>query len=495
MAKYLKPEDIKGDDLVYYIERHEGPFAAHIIGGGYGNDSNVKKEFGIYPAPKTVHHGHYIFTPRSYQEKFGKQVEEKVKDPKYIDSVVKNCEQAGHNIINSLIEISKNAENVSSYNELASLLEDYYQKTQKYCSYYVVAAFQKPMTKLAESVAEKYAKDSSERENIFKLITSPSKPTRSDKEQDDFLTLLIEQQKGQDVEKKVEKHSKKYGWLAVRYLKGNPWSIDDIKQRIEGVKEVNADEKLELRLEERARIDSDVTKFINSIDQEERDFVRHVRDIVYLRTRRAEYLDEASAHILPLLYKVADLLHITYDDMLYLTPPEVVNSLKLQKGLSDELRANMLERREDFVSIHPGDGSSIIFSGRDLSDFISTRPVLNKDIATKQKEVSGDIAFKGSVQGTAKIVRDSEDLEKVSIDDILVTINTFPHFIAAMERAKAFVTDEGGILCHAAIVAREMQKPCIIGTKIATQVLKDGDLVEVDANNGVVKILSPRSAK
>ena len=59
----------------------------------------------------------------------------------------------------------------------------------------------------------------------------------------------------------------------------------------------------------------------------------------------------------------------------------------------------------------------------------------------------------------------------------------------AMEKAAAFVTDEGGITCHAAIVAREMKKPCIIGTKIATKVLKDGDLVEVDAEKGIVRIL------
>ncbi len=66
---------------------------------------------------------------------------------------------------------------------------------------------------------------------------------------------------------------------------------------------------------------------------------------------------------------------------------------------------------------------------------------------------------------------------------------TFPHFIAAMERCAAFVTDEGGILCHAAIVSREMRKPCVIGTKIATKVLKDGDLVEVDATKGIVRKL------
>ena len=64
---------------------------------------------------------------------------------------------------------------------------------------------------------------------------------------------------------------------------------------------------------------------------------------------------------------------------------------------------------------------------------------------------------------------------------------TTPDFVPAMEKAAAIVTDRGGILCHAAIVSREMSKPCIIGTKIATKVLKDGDLVEVDADKGVVR--------
>jgi pyruvate,water dikinase len=64
---------------------------------------------------------------------------------------------------------------------------------------------------------------------------------------------------------------------------------------------------------------------------------------------------------------------------------------------------------------------------------------------------------------------------------------TFPSMIMAMERAAAFVTDEGGILCHAAIIAREMKKPCVIATKNATKAFKDGDLIEVDANTGIVR--------
>jgi pyruvate,water dikinase len=66
---------------------------------------------------------------------------------------------------------------------------------------------------------------------------------------------------------------------------------------------------------------------------------------------------------------------------------------------------------------------------------------------------------------------------------------TRPQFISAMKLASAIVTDEGGLTSHAAIIARELKIPCIVGTKVATQVLHDGDLVEVDANKGIVRIL------
>ena len=67
---------------------------------------------------------------------------------------------------------------------------------------------------------------------------------------------------------------------------------------------------------------------------------------------------------------------------------------------------------------------------------------------------------------------------------------TRPDYIIGIKKAAAIVTNEGGITCHAAIVSRELGIPCIIGTKIATEVFKDGDLVEVNANHGVVKKIS-----
>ncbi|GEM_PF-4493029 len=109
----------------------------------------------------------------------------------------------------------------------------------------------------------------------------------------------------------------------------------------------------------------------------------------------------------------------------------------------------------------------------------------------RTKELRGMVACRGQVVGIARVVARPDSPEGYAFRDgeILVTSMTRPDFLPLMKRAAAIVTNEGGISCHAAIVARELNIPCIIGTKHATQVLKDGDEVEVNADEGTVKIL------
>lgn len=106
--------------------------------------------------------------------------------------------------------------------------------------------------------------------------------------------------------------------------------------------------------------------------------------------------------------------------------------------------------------------------------------------------IEGVTAMKGKVVGRVKVILELKKINEVKKGDILVTPMTTPDYISGMQKASAFITDEGGITCHAAIVAREMKKPCIISTKVASQVLKNGDLVEVDAEQGIVKIIKRR---
>ncbi len=113
--------------------------------------------------------------------------------------------------------------------------------------------------------------------------------------------------------------------------------------------------------------------------------------------------------------------------------------------------------------------------------------VLERDEVIPLTQVSGNSVYPGLVQGKAKIIFNKREISKVNTGDILIAPMTTPDFLPAMKKAAALVTDEGGILCHAAIVAREMKKPCVIGTKIATKIFKDGDKVEVDATAGIVR--------
>jgi pyruvate,water dikinase len=99
----------------------------------------------------------------------------------------------------------------------------------------------------------------------------------------------------------------------------------------------------------------------------------------------------------------------------------------------------------------------------------------------------GQSAYKGKVTGVVRIVLNPKKVVVFKKGDILITGMTRPEFLSLMKKSAAFVTDAGGILSHAAIMARELKKPCIIGTKFATKIFKDGDTIEVDADKGIVR--------
>lgn len=117
-------------------------------------------------------------------------------------------------------------------------------------------------------------------------------------------------------------------------------------------------------------------------------------------------------------------------------------------------------------------------------------------VTTKAKKeevkISGEVLLKGLgaspgiASGKVKIVRGLQDITKVEKGDILVTTMTSPDLVPTMSKCAAIITDAGGRTCHAAIISREMGIPCIVGTQTATQVLRDGQEVTVDAYHGTV---------
>lgn len=115
-----------------------------------------------------------------------------------------------------------------------------------------------------------------------------------------------------------------------------------------------------------------------------------------------------------------------------------------------------------------------------------------KNIVIKSQQdgkiIKGSVAYSGKKTGKVCQIYTKEDFKKFEKGDILVTTMTTPKFTPILKLAGAIVTDEGGITCHAAIIARELKIPCIIGCKNATEILKNDMIVEVNANEGIINI-------
>lgn len=123
-----------------------------------------------------------------------------------------------------------------------------------------------------------------------------------------------------------------------------------------------------------------------------------------------------------------------------------------------------------------------------LQEFCDKNKFEIKKNQPKEDALRGAVAYSGKVTAAAKVILSTKDFDKFNIGDILVTSMTTPKFTSIMQKASGIITDEGGVTCHASIVARELKVPCIVGTKHATQTIKDGDIIILDANSGVVQI-------
>lgn len=183
-------------------------------------------------------------------------------------------------------------------------------------------------------------------------------------------------------------------------------------------------------------------------------------------------------------YDEADLLIRNTIEYLYPHTKNLTISILARELESPPSKDTLRKRFEHCVMII--DGTLKIVS---LELFAKKHPLYRFDIPkiTDRKRVKGDVACRGKVIGPVRIIKRKNQAKEFQAGEILVSPMTTPDFLPAMKKAAAIVTDEGGITCHASIVTREMKKPCVIGTKIATKVFKDGDMVEVDAIKGIVR--------
>lgn len=175
------------------------------------------------------------------------------------------------------------------------------------------------------------------------------------------------------------------------------------------------------------------------------------------------------------------------EELAYLVYAELQNFLKNNTPLPS--RETLLDRKKLLFIREWPVWNMEFYQGERAEHEIASRKLFEgpPDTLENIKELRGTAAFPGKIQGRVRIVRTNADMKEFQDNEIIVSPMTMPSYLPIMKRALAFVTNEGGTLCHAAIVARELKKPCVIGTKHATHVFKDGEIIEVDAEAGLVR--------
>jgi phosphohistidine swiveling domain-containing protein len=305
------------------------------------------------------------------------------------------------------------------------------------------------------------------------ILFSITKETKTAQLTKDLLRYAI---KGGDTKELVNK----YGWLNMEDGVGESFSEKYFLDRIAEMKASNPQKKLDQLREETKSIRDKTQKIIAGFNDKEKEIYEVMQEHIYRRASLNEELSFVGYRLKPFFTEIAERLGLIYIEMFYLSINELKEAL-LENKIPDR---ELIDERISCSAVLLKNGISKVVSGKDLEEL-----KIDEEDLSHLKSVNGNCTFKGKVKAKAKIVMDTSDLNKVKKGDVLIAQFTTPDYIIVMEKASAIVTDVGGVTSHAAVLSRELGVPCVIGTKIATKVFKDNDMVEVDADKGIARKL------
>ena len=305
----------------------------------------------------------------------------------------------------------------------------------------------------------------------------------------ELLGLALEKKIGRDISARFKEHVKRYKWLSCYNPDDKPLSKRSFQKRL--------DQLLQL---DKITLQNHYQRAKNSISKDKREYsklikrlklsretlrnLEFLRKLIFLKSYRMESAMQAFCLLRRFFKEISKRLGLGLRQLVELTPSEVEEYL--EKGT--RVRKSLFKDRKRQAVLKKGEKVYFYF-GKEADYYFS---LVNQGNRTKdtRREIKGNPVSAGIVKGRVRIVG-KENINQFKRGEILVAKMTTPDYLPAMMKAKAIVTNEGGITSHAAIVSRELKIPCVVGTKEATRVLKDGDIILVDATKGIIKKLNP----
>jgi phosphohistidine swiveling domain-containing protein len=314
---------------------------------------------------------------------------------------------------------------------------------------------------------------------VYEKLTAPSGLSFYQEEELDLLKV----KKG-DVS--ITEHQNKYFWINNSYFESLVLDENFFKTRLNEMEKINVDEEIsrikDIPIKSQELKEKVITEF--SLSPEVKKISERLSYCIYWQDDRKGDIFIANHYIWLLLQEISkryDILTEHLEQYWCWEMPELLEGKKV---------TNMNERLEKQAGYMAAkEGGNKVLTGEFFDK--NVLPLLNKSFDTNVNEVNGLVVNSGEgiIQGKARILFDPKDHTKMQQGEILIAPMTSPEYILALRKASAVITDTGGMTCHAAIVARELNIPGIVGTKISTKIFKDNDLIEVNTKIGVVRKL------
>jgi phosphohistidine swiveling domain-containing protein len=288
--------------------------------------------------------------------------------------------------------------------------------------------------------------------------------------------------------KKLQEHQKNNFYMRNNYVEAKVLTLNDFILEIKNLYSSNVDlkllrEKIFLTPSKNKEIKKKLIKKLN-LNEDLFKLLKITEDFTHWQDQRKKSTFLITHYGSLILNEISIRTKISIEDLKYLTRIEL-NNIFDNKNIVEILK----QRKQKCVYYWDINGMECLHEDVDGI----AKEILSSHELSNINDFRGLTAMTGKAKGKVKIIKSATEINNFEKNEILVAVMTRPDYLPAMKKACAIVTDEGGITSHAAIVSRELGIPCIIGTKIATKILKDGMFVEVNANHGLIKILGDKN--
>lgn len=394
--------------------------------------------------------------------------------------------------------------------ELWELWEKGYEYTIKKQTFGFISSildyFSNKMTNELMLVLNKY--DDKNTGKYYSLLTQTIEGGLTREERIDFLNMACDISRNPDektfiinsdydnlpvrLKDKLKEHANKYGRLWYFYDGPSYKEADFLNLLKEELQNKDICEKLQLAKVMESKVRNQKQDIYNKFPFTDKE--KQLFDIAtsFITTKNIEKeLDSLGWSHRELLFdEIGKRLNISIDLVKKLLPTELKESLQ-----TNHINKDLLELRFENSILEINRGIIKVYQGSEVNVFWKNFEKYLEKIEDSSNviEISGQSAFPGKVDGIVRIVSNAEEANAINEGDIIVAALTNQDMIIGIKRAAAIVTDTGGITSHAAITAREFEIPCVVGTEIATKVLKNNEKIEVDADNGIVKIIKKKA--